>query len=91
MRFSISKPLHDLVDEFEGIFLALLGEMQIDHGGLKPGVSHVSLDDTEIHPGFEQMGGVRMAKRVDRDVLFADASLKFGMAEGALNAALGHG
>ena len=91
LRFSISKPLHHLVDEFEGIFLALLGEMQIDHGGFKLRVAHVSLNDAQIHPGFEQMGGIRMAQGVHRDVLFADARLELGMAKGALNAALGHG
>ena len=83
--------LHHLVDEFEGIFLALLGEMQIDHGGFKLRVAHVSLNDAQIHPGFEQMGGIRMAQGVHRDALFADARLELGLAEGALHAAFGHG
>jgi len=87
LRFSISKPLHDLVNEFEGIFLAFLSKMQIDHGGLEPGVTHVSLDDAQIHPGFQQMGGIRVAKRMDGDALFADAGIPFGVAKGALDTA----
>jgi len=90
LRLSRSKALHDLVDEFEGIFLAFLGEMQIDHGRFELGMAHVSLDQAQIHPGLQQMGGVRVTQRMDGDVLFADVGLKLGVAKGSLYAAFGH-
>jgi len=40
--------LHDLVDELTGVFVSLLGEVEIDHGGLQAGMAHVFLDDPQI-------------------------------------------
>jgi len=44
----ILESLHDLVDELTGVFMSLLGEVEIDHGGLQAGMAHVFLDDPEI-------------------------------------------
>jgi hypothetical protein len=59
--FSMLQPLHYLVDQLTGIFLAFLGEMEIDHGGLKLGVAHVPLDDPQVHTGFEEVRGIGVA------------------------------
>ena len=48
----ISEPPHGRVDEFEGIFGTLLGEMEVDHGGFEICVPHVALDDSGIDAGF---------------------------------------
>jgi hypothetical protein len=79
--FSISKSLYDLVDEFEGIFPAFLGKMHIDNGGHRLGMGHVSLDKAQIDPGFEQIGNVGVAWRLDGDVPFADAGFHFSFAK----------
>ena len=57
----MSQSLHHRIDQGEGIFVAFAGEMQIDHGGLQAGVAHVLLDEAQVHPGFEQMGGIAVA------------------------------
>ena len=54
-------------------------------------MAHVALNDTQIDAGFEQMGGVAMAQRVDRDAFFAHAGLALGTLESALDTAFGHG
>jgi hypothetical protein len=83
--------LHHVIDQLAGIFLAFLGEVEIEHGGLQLGMTHVALDDTQIDAGFQQMGGVGMAKGVDGNSLFSDACLKLGEAKGTLDTTLGHG
>ena len=50
--------LHDVVDDVGGILVALLGEVEIEHGGLQSGVAEVALDDAEIDAGFQEMSGV---------------------------------
>ena len=41
--------------------MAFVGQMQVEHGGFKPGVSEVELHESEVDTGFEQMGGGSMA------------------------------
>jgi hypothetical protein len=53
---SILQALHYFIDQLTGVFLAFLGKMQIDHGGLQPGMSHVSLDDSEVDACLQKMG-----------------------------------
>jgi len=50
--------LHYLIDQLTGILLSLWGEVEINHSGFNLSMAHVALDDMEIHPGFEKMGGV---------------------------------
>ena len=62
--------LHHVIDQLAGIFLALLGQVKIEHGGFESGMAHVALDDAQVDASFEEMGGVGMAQGVDRDALF---------------------
>jgi len=50
-------------------------------------MTQVGLDHPQIHPGFEQMRGIRMAQRVNRRRL-RDAALSQRRAQGALYPAL---
>ena len=83
--------LHYAIDQLTGVFLALLGEVEIEHGGLQLGMAHVALDGAQIDAGFEEVGCVGMAKRVYGNSLFSDAGIKLGAAESALDTAFGHG
>ncbi len=65
--------------------------MEIDHGGFELGMAHVSLDDTQVDAGFEEMSGIGVAEGVNGDSLFSDSGSNLGPAEGALDTALGHG
>jgi len=38
-----------------------LGKVEIDHGGFELGMAHVSLDDTQVDAGFEEMSGIGVA------------------------------
>lgn len=60
--------------------------MQIHHGGFQLRMAEVLLDHPEVDPGFQQMGGIRMPERMDRDITFLDAGLTLGLTEGALEA-----
>jgi hypothetical protein len=82
--------LHHVIDQLTGVLLALLGQVEIEHGGFEAGVAQVALNDAQIDAGFEEVGGVRMAQGVDRHALFVDPGLSLGLAKGALDAALGH-
>jgi hypothetical protein len=82
--------LHDVIDDLAGVFLALLGEVEIEHGGFQSGVAQVALDDAQVDASFEEMSGVRMAQGVDGNALFEHPSGPHGLAKGALDAALGH-
>lgn len=52
------QPSHDGVDELVGVLLPLLGEVEVDHGGLQVRVAQVPLDGPEVHPRFQQVGGI---------------------------------
>lgn len=71
--------------------MPFLGEMQIDHGGFESRVSEVTLDETEVDAGFEQMGGVGMSEGMDGDAEFGNAGPLFRFAKGALDAVSAHG
>jgi hypothetical protein len=82
--------LHYLIDQLTGILLSLLGQVEIDHGGFKLGMSHVSLDDPQVDSGFEKMSGIGVAQGMNGDSFFLDSCSNLGPAEGALDTALGH-
>ncbi len=65
--------------------------MEIDHGGFELGMAHESLDDPEVDPGFEKMGGIGVAEGVNGDALFSDSGSNLGPTEGTLDTAFGHG
>ena len=52
--------MHEGVEALVGIFMPFVGEVYIDHGGFEWCMPQVALDETGIHAGFEEMGGVRM-------------------------------
>jgi len=83
--------LHDGIDALDGIFLALLGQVEVPHGGFEARMAHLSLHGPEIDTGFEQMRGIAVAKGMNADITFNDASALLGFAEGALDAAAMHG
>ena len=60
--------------------------MQIHHGGFQLRMAEELLDHQEVDPGLQQMGGIRMPERMDRDIAFLDAGLTLGLTEGALEA-----
>ena len=75
--------LHHVVNQLAGVFLALLGQVEIEHGGLESGVAEVALDDAQVDAGFEEMGGVGMAQGVDGHTLFGNRGGVFGVAKGS--------
>jgi hypothetical protein len=83
--------LHYLIDQLTGIFLTLLGKVEIDHGGFELGMAHVALDDPQVDSGFEEMGGIGVTQGMDGDGLFSDACSNLGPTEGTLDTAFGHG
>jgi len=54
-------------------------------------MAHVSLDDTQVDAGFEEMSGIGVAEGVNGDAFFWDSCSNLGPAEGTLDTALGHG
>ena len=55
------EPIHERIDVGERIFLPLVGQVQIDHGGLQAGVPQILLNEAQVDPGLEQMGGIGVA------------------------------
>ena len=49
---------HHVIDQLAGVFVALLGEVEIEHGGFELGMAHVALDDAQVDSGFQEMGGI---------------------------------
>ena len=54
-------------------------------------MAQVALDETGIHAGFEQMGGVGMPQGMDGHACFGDPGTVFGFTEGALDTGATHG
>ncbi len=59
----------ELLDRLPRVDFGDLGQMQIDHCRLQAAVAQVLLNDSQAEPRFEQVSGVRMSQRVDRDFL----------------------
>ena len=53
--------LHHVVDQLAGVFLALLGQVKIEHGGFESSMAHIALDDAQIDAGFQEMSGIGVA------------------------------
>jgi hypothetical protein len=70
--------------------LTFLGEVEVEHGGLKASVTHVLLNDAEVDTCFEEMGCVGVSKGMDGDILFSDTCLELGFTESALDRGFGH-
>src|ERR1044071_9624531 len=83
--------LHHVIDQLAGILLALLGKVEIEHGGFESSIAHVALDDAQVDTGFQEMGGIGVAQGVNRNAFFVYTGSALGLAKGTLDAALGHG
>src|SRR5258708_37915191 len=59
--------------------------MEIDHCGLQGTVPEILLDEAQVDAGFEQMRGVAVPERVNRDPL-AEAELPYNTFHRAVNA-----
>ena len=66
------------------------GQVGIDDGGEGAFVAEVDLNLAEVFALFEQVGGVRVAERVDMGVFFDAAGFE-GQTETTLESATGHG
>ena len=82
--------LHHVIDQLAGILLALLGKVEIQHGGFEPSMAHVALDDAQVDTGFQEMGGIGMAQGMNGNTFFTHAGIELGAAKGALDAAFCH-
>ena len=87
----MAKPPHGGVDDPAGIFRSLTCEVEIDHGGLKGGMSHIPLDDSGVDTSLEKMSGIAVPESVDRDPPLGDAGGDLGFSEGSLGAVESHG
>ena len=56
--------MHDGIDALDGIFLALVGQVEVQHGGFESRMAHISLNGPEIDPGFAQMRGIAVAEGI---------------------------
>jgi hypothetical protein len=56
--------VHEGIEALIGLFLPLVGEVEVEHGGFELGMAQITLDETRVHAGFEQMGRVRMPERI---------------------------
>jgi hypothetical protein len=83
--------MHEGIQTLVSIFMAFVREVQVEHGGFELGMAQVALDETGVHAGFEQMGGIRMSEGMDGDTCFGDVDSLFGDAEGTLNTGPTHG
>ena len=66
---SLLAATEELLDRLACIDFGRVGQMQIDHRGLQAAVTQVLLDDSQADTRFQQMGGVGMSQRVDRNFL----------------------
>jgi len=78
--------VHQLVDGRVDGVPDLLGQVRIDGGGGGRGVAEDDLDDAQVDPGLQQMGGEGMSEGVDVGG-FAHAALVHGQTEGPLQGA----
>jgi len=81
---------HEGVESFLVLGLTEAGQVGIDDGGGGAFVAEVDLNLSEVFALFEQVGGIRVTKPMDRGV-FLDAAGFQGEAEAALEGAAAHG
>lgn len=84
-----SEIVHEAIQEFLVLGFAETGQVRVEGGNDRTFVSEINLNLAEVLPLFQQMGGVRMAQRMDVDC-FLDAAGFEGQAEGALERGAGH-
>ena len=60
---------HHRVDNVIGMFMALGGQMEIDHGGIKAVVPEVLLDTPDVDACFQEMSGIAVSEGMNGDAL----------------------
>lgn len=63
------------------------GQVSVDSGCGRGSMSQIALDDAQVYPGFQQMGGVRMSEGMNGD-LFVNAAFSHSCMESSLKATL---
>jgi hypothetical protein len=61
--------LHEPADHGDHVLLALGGQMQMHRRGLQAAVAQTLLDQPQADSRFQQVGGVAVTQRMDRDLL----------------------
>ena len=61
----MGEPAHDPVDDLVGVLLTFPGQVKVLHGRFETGMTEITLDDADIHSGFQEMGRIGMAKRMN--------------------------
>ena len=52
------EPFHRCIYYVKSVFLSFLRKVEINHSCLQPGMSQISLDDSDIDSGFQEMSGI---------------------------------
>ncbi len=63
IEYTVESP-HGFVYDLISIPGAFVGEMEIDHGGFQLTVAHVTLNQSGVGPGFQQMRGIGVAQEI---------------------------
>ena len=61
----LHEAVHQVLDRIDRPACHLGGEVRVERGGLGARVAQIGLNQSEVDARFEQMGGVRMSKRVN--------------------------
>jgi hypothetical protein len=59
--------------------MALVGQVEVQHGGFAPRMAHRPWHGSEIDPGFEPMRGRAVAEGMHADLAFHDATALLGL------------
>ena len=81
---------HHGVNDVVGMFMALGGEMEIDHGGVEAAVAEILLDAPDVDAGLQKMGGIAVPEGMNGDA-FCEVKLFHNASERALNRGIAHG
>ncbi len=81
---------HHRVDDVIGTFMALGGEMEIDHGGVQAAMAEVLLDTTDVDAGFQQMSGIAVPEGMNGDALCEFKLFKYA-SQSPLHRGIAHG
>ena len=85
-----AKTAHQVVDDAEGMLMALGGEVEIEHGGVEAAVPEILLDAADVDTGFQEVGGVAVSKSMNGDAL-CELKLFKNASQSSLHGGLGHG
>ena len=78
-----SQSCQDLVDGLGSALVTGLGQMGVDSGSGRGGVSQVALDEAQVETRFQQMGGIRMSESMN-GCIFVNAAFSHGCTKSSL-------